>query len=598
MGHGFLHLSLVFLGAAILFVPLFQRLGLGSVLGYLLAGIVIGPGALGLVSNVEEILHFSEFGVVLLLFLIGLELEPSRLWKLRVPIFGTGGLQVLGVGVLVGLGFKIFGWSSEASAVVGMGFALSSTAIAVQVMKERSWLESTGGSSAFSVLLFQDIAVIPMLALLPLLAASDASNEAAPLSWVGSLKVLGIFVGLILFARYGLRHVLRIVAGSHLREVFTALALFLVVGMSALMTSLGLSMGLGAFMAGVMLANSEYRHALETDLEPFKGLLLGLFFISVGMSVNLEVVTESPGLVVGIAGLGMLIKLVYQYALASVFKLPPSQRLAFSAVLSQVGEFAFVLFGAATALGILSAQQSGQLIAATALTMLLSPLLLIVQAKWDARQIGEKPAEDKIENESPTVIIAGFGRFGQIIGRLLFARGLKATVIDHEPDQVELLRQFGFKVYYGDATRIELLEAAGLRHAKALVVAIDDPDEALKLVDVVRKDFPEVQIYSRARNVRHLYDLMDRKLAGIERENFEGSLSLGRKILVGLGFSPHEAWRAANRFRRHNYDMIDDLYRLRDDRELMVAKAKQARADLEKMFERDQSELKPNETQW
>ncbi len=597
MSHGFLHLSLVFLGAAVMFVPIFQRLGLGSVLGYLIAGIVIGPGVLGLVTNVEEILHFSEFGVVLLLFLIGLELEPSRLWKLRVPIFGMGGLQVLGTGLLVGLCFKIWGWSWMASAVVGMGFSLSSTAIAVQVMKERAWMDTTGGGSAFSVLLFQDLAVIPMLALLPFMATSSA-QDADPMTFVGTIKVLGIFTALVFFTRFGLRPLLRLVAGSHLREVFTALALFLVVGMSALMTSLGLSMGLGAFMAGVMLANSEYRHALETDLEPFKGLLLGLFFISVGMSVNLNVVMETPGLVLGMAVLATLIKLVYHLGLARIFQLPSSQRWGFAAVLSQVGEFAFVLFGAAATLGILSAQQSGQLIAATALTMLLSPLVLILQAKWDAKNGSVKPPEDQIENEHPSVIIAGFGRFGQIVGRLLFARGLKATVVDHEPDQIELLRQFGFKVYYGDATRLELLEAAGLREAKVLVVAIDDPDEALKLVDLVRKEFPNVKIYSRARNLRHLYDLMDRNLAGIERETFESSLSLGRKVLVGLGVDPHEAWRATNQFRRHNYDMIADLHQLRSDRELMVAKAKQSRADLEQMFQRDQAELRSHESHW
>ncbi len=514
-----------------------------------------------------------------------------------MPIFGTGGLQVLGSGLIVALCFKALGWDWSASAVVGMGFSLSSTAIAVQVMKERAWLETTGGSSAFSVLLFQDLAVIPMLAVLPLIATTAAS-DAAPLTFLGVLKVLGIFAGLIVFARFGLRPLLRLVAGSHLREVFTALSLFLVVGMSALMTSLGLSMGLGAFMAGVMLANSEYRHALETDLEPFKGLLLGLFFISVGMSVNLEVVAESPWQVLGMAMFATLVKLIYQRGLAHVFSLPRSQSWGFSAVLAQVGEFAFVLFGAAAALGILSPTQSGQLIAATALTMLLSPLVLILQAKWDARTGSVKPPEDKIENEHPEVMIAGFGRFGQIVGRLLFARGLRATVVDHEPDQIELLRQFGFKVYYGDATRLELLEAAGLREAKVLVVAIDDPAEALKLVDLVQKEFPEVKIYSRARNLRHLYDLMDRKLAGIERETFEASLSLGRKVLVGLGVSPHEAWQATNQFRRHNYDMIEDLHQLRNDRELMVAKAKQSRADLEQMFQRDQSSLQNPDSHW
>lgn len=598
MNHGFLYLSLIFLTSAVVFVPLFQRLGLGSVLGYLVAGIVIGPSVLGLVSNVEEILHFSEFGVVLLLFLIGLELEPKRLWKLRLPIFGTGGLQVLGCGLLFTLIFKLFGWSWSAALIVGMGFSLSSTAIAVQVMKERGWMETSGGSSAFSVLLFQDLAVIPMLAALPLLITTTSTASTSSWSGEDTLKVTAIMVVLILFSRYGLRPLLKLVAGIHLREVFTALALLLVVGMSALMSYLGLSMGLGAFLAGVILASSEYRHALESDLEPFKGLLLGLFFISVGMSVNLDIVAQSPGFVAGMALLACIAKLIYHRLLAKWFKVPQNQSWGFAAVLAQVGEFAFVLFGAATAIGILSNEQSGQLIASTALTMLLSPIILIIQAKLEAKGEKQKAPADEVANDKPAVIIAGFGRFGQIIGRLLYSEGLKATVIDYEPDQIELLRQFGFKVYYGDATRLELLESAGLAGAKALVVAIDDTKEALKLIDLVQHHFPNLKIFSRARNVQHLYDLMDRNIAGIERETFESSLTLGSKVLVGLGLHPHQAWKAANRFRRHNYDMIDDLYKVRGDQKELTARAKEARKELEKMFARDTEGLKTNETHW
>lgn len=607
MNHGFLHSAVIFLTCAVIAVPIFKRLGLGSVLGYLVGGIVIGPFGLALISNVEDILHFSEFGVVLFLFLIGLELEPKRLWSLRLPIFGLGSLQVvLNAAVMGGVAYAL-GWAWPAALIAGLGLALSSTAIALQMIKDRNQLLTHAGNSGFSILLFQDIAVIPILALLPLLGETAETARVGAEGAAGFMKfakTAAVLIAVIAVGRYTTRPLFRFIASARLREVFTATALLLVVSMAALMANLELSMGLGAFMAGVLLADSEYRHALETDIEPFKGLLLGLFFISVGMSIDLPAVGRQPGLVAGIVGGVVAIKFVVHYGLARLFSIPRPAAPFFALVLAQVGEFAFVLFAAAKAAGVLSEQAAAPLIAASALSMLASPLLLFAFERWlepwmkSLGDQGTEPVADAIENQHPAVIIAGFGRFGQIVGRLLYANGVKATVLDHEPDQIELLRRFGFKVYFGDATREDLLEAAGIRDAKILVVAIDDGDEALRLIDLAQKQFPHLKIYARARNVQHAYKLMDREIAGWERETFESSLRLGTEVLKGLGWPAHPAWRAANRFRDHNLTMLSELRGLRDNQADLVARAKQARTDLEKMFEREKSRLDGLQSGW
>jgi glutathione-regulated potassium-efflux system ancillary protein KefC len=603
MSHGFLYSALIFLACAVVFVPICQRLGLGSVLGYLLGGIAIGPWGFGLIANVEDILHFSEFGIVLFLFLIGLELEPKRLWSLRVPIFGLGTLQVLlntiaftGAGILLG-------WSWQTSLLAGMGFALSSTAIALQVLKEKNTLQSKAGNSAFSILLFQDIAVIPMIAILPLLVLNSGVGEQAVNAdpkWVGLLRMAGIFIAVIFVGRLATRPVLRIVASTRLREIFTAFALLLIVAMSALMQFLGLSMGLGAFVAGVLLADSEYRHALETDIEPFKGLLLGLFFISVGMSIDIGSVRESPLLIAGMVAAIMATKFTIHYGLGRMFGLGRGPTPHFSLVLSQVGEFAFVLFASAKAVGVLDGHTAAPLVAATALSMLMSPIALAGFDKWLAPRLDKKskPEPDVIENSHPEVIIAGFGRFGQIIGRLLYANGIGATVLDHEPDQIELLRKFGFKIYYGDATREDLLHAAGARDAKILVVAIDDAEASIKLVDLAKKEFPNLRIYARARNVQHVYQLLERKVEVIERETFEASLRLGRGVLQGLGWPAHPAWVAANTFRDHNNQIIHEMSSMRASQEDLISYVKQSRLDLEKMFEREKQRRQNAEAGW
>ncbi len=587
--------ALVYLAAAVVAVPLAKRLGLGSVLGYLLAGMAIGPWGLRLISGVEDILGFSEFGVVLLLFLIGLELEPKRLWALRRPIFGWGGLQVgactaalFGFGLLLDIGWKV-------ALIAALGLSLSSTAIVLATLEERNLKNTPAGSAGFSILLFQDIAAIPMIALVPLLGI--AAHEDNGIDWPGILKTAGVFAILIVSGRHLVRPVLRIMAKTELREIFTSFALLLVIAIGWLMHSVGLSMALGTFLAGVLLADSEYRHALESDLEPFKGLLLGLFFTAVGMSVDFGVLLKQPELV-GMLVLALLgIKVAVMYLLAKLFRIARGQQLLFALLLSQGGEFAFVVFGAAADARVFRPETASLLIVVVALSMVATPLLLVLHEKFIAprfRQVKKRPA-DKIEPEQDPIIIAGFGRFGQIVGRLLLANRIRATVLDHDPDQVDLLRKYGFKVFYGDATRADLLRAAGAQHARILVVAIDNIEDSLALVDIVRRDFPHLKILARARNLTHTYDLMDRGVTIVERETFEASLQLGGRILQEMGFDEARAQDVVNKFRAYNRKALLDIYPYHKDQHRMISIAKQGRKELEDMFASDAAALQAEE---
>lgn len=597
MDHGLLQSALIFLLSAITIVPIFQKLGLGSVIGYLVAGIIVGPACLGFFQNVEEIFHFSELGVVLLLFIIGLELEPKKFWKLRKSIFGMGALQMILITSITGLTCIALGLNSVVGVVAGLAFTMSSTAIAMQILRENNFLPTTAGQSAFSILLFQDLSVIPILAILPLLGDSTTSGD---LSYMKIAKMLGS-VGLVfLVGKFFLRTILRKIAELHSREMFTALALLLVLGVSYLMSQVGLSMGLGAFLAGVLLANSEYRHALETDIEPFKGLLLGLFFISVGMGLDLGIVFHEPLLTFGILFGVLFLKIASHLAITNVFKTPSPQRIPFSIVLSQVGEFSFVIFALAKSIGLLTTFQSSLFNAVAACSMLTTSLLWWINEKLIAPRFEntESKKYDTVLNDNPEVIIAGFGRVGQIVGRLLYTQRIKATVLDHEPDQIELLRKFGFKVYYGDATRVDLLEAAGAGEAKIIVVAIDDVDEAIKLVDLVKEHFPHLKIISRARNVSHVYQLLDRDIAIFERESLDSSLRLGIRVLQQLGWAAHPAFRAAQRFRAHDVALLYELHKNRGDMESLTAKAKEARKQLEDIFEREEQSLNARDSGW
>lgn len=582
--------AVVYLSAAVVAVPLAARLGLGSVLGYLAAGCVIGPFGLGLVQDVASILHFAEFGVVLMLFLIGLELDPTRLWQMRRAVFGGGALQMgLCGALLVGAGFAAsLPW--RGALIAGLAVALSSTAIAVQTMKERGLLGAPLGRAAFGILLFQDIAAIPLVGVVPLLAVEVAGHTGS--RWVGFAKVVAAIVGVVVLGRYATRPALRYIAKTGLRELSTAFALLLVVGIAQVMELVGVSMGLGAFLAGVLLASSEYRHALETDIEPFKGLLMGLFFIAVGMSIDFGLLRSQPALVLGLVAGFTLLKGGALLGVARGLGLAGPQRAMFAAVMAQGGEFAFVVFGVARAARILPGDWDKLLTLTVALSMALTPLLVMGAAALE-RRAGAKSArpDDAVEDEDAPVILAGFGRFGQIVGRLLFASGLRATVLDHDPDGIDILRRFGFRIFYGDATRLDLLEAAGAARAKVLVNTIDDVETSLRLVDLVRHHFPHLKIVSRARNITHWFALRDRGVELVEREMFEGALVAGRRALEVLGVGAHEAFERAAKFRRHNVASLESMRALGGDADMRRAAARAARDQLEQQFERDRVEL-------
>jgi glutathione-regulated potassium-efflux system ancillary protein KefC len=601
MEHGtsWLQSSLVYLGAAVLAVPLARLLGLGSIIGYLGAGIVIGPWGLKLVTDAQAMLHFAEFGVVLMLFLVGLELEPRRLWSLRRPIFGWGSVQlfgsaavIMGVAMLAGVDWRL-------ALVAGLGLGMSSTAIGLGALNERNLMNTTAGSSVLSVALLQDMAAIPILAIVPLLVVDGTAGTDGG-GWLGAAKALGVIAGIILGGRLLLRPALRWIARSDTPEIFTAAALLLVVATAALMQSVGLSMALGAFLAGVLLAESEYRRELETDLEPFKGLLLGLFFMAVGMSIDFAVVLAQPG-VVALVVLGFLIvKALVLAAMARAMPVPLAEAPVFAILLAQGGEFGFVVFQAAQGAGVIGAQASSLLVAAVALSMLLTPLLLVLTDRFLAPRLalraqGDKPAEIAEEQHSP-VIICGFGRYGQIVGRLINASGFSATVLDHSAENVSSIRRFGWPAFYGDATRLDLLRVAGADRARVIVVAIDDVDQSLAVVDLAREHFPQATLVARARNVTHWYGLHERGVQHIERETLDSALMSGRSVLELMGIERHSARNAALRFRQHSIDMLHQMAPHQGDVKKLIAVATQGRRELEELWSRERDQRQTQKT--
>ena len=589
--------GLMYLSAAVLAVPLAKALGLGSIIGYLAAGIAIGPWGLGLVSNVQDILHFAEFGVVLMLFLVGLELQPSRLWAMRRPIFGTGSAQVLGCAAVLFAAGWLAGLPWRISLVAALGLALSSTAIALQVLAERNLMRTSSGRAGFSILLFQDVAAIPILALLPLLgaAAGAGDDHSAGEVLLEALKIVGVIGAIVLGGRLLLRPLLRWIAKSRTPEILTAASLLLVVGIAYLMVMVGLSMALGAFLAGVLLADSEYRSELEADIEPFKGLLLGLFFIAVGMSIDFGVLMRSPWLMAGIL-LGFLaLKALVIYTLAKVAGVPYQERPVFTLLLAQGGEFAFVVFQAAAGAQVFSAETASLLIGAVALSMLISPLLLVLVDRALLRRYAQlKPAappEQEIsEPQEAPVIIAGFGRYGQIVARVMLAQGIPTTVLDHSVEILEIARAFGYRVFYGDATRLDLLRIAGAEHARVLVVAVDDPEQSLKIVTLARKHFPQLQVVARARDLTHWNALRDLGVTLVQRELFESSLASARTVLELMGQSPTLAQEMTRRFREHNIALADRMYPHHKDRAKMVAVAREGRAQLAEQMAKERQE--------
>jgi monovalent cation:proton antiporter-2 (CPA2) family protein len=576
----------IFLLTAVLIVPIFQRLKLGAVLGYLAAGMVIGPWGLGVIANVESTLNFSEFGVVLLLFLIGLELEPRRLWTLRNSVFGLGGAQVAATGAVIGLLALAAGFPWQAALIIGLGCAMSSTALVMTSLSERGQLLTRYGRESFAILLFQDLAVIPLLAILPLLAAVQGHDGNR---WLAAAKGIAVIAVFIAGSRLLIRPALKFIAINRSREVFTAAALLLVIGTALIMEKIGLSMSLGAFLAGVLLADSEFRHELEADIEPFKGLLLGLFFMAVGMSANLTLVWSEPFTLFGLAAAMMLIKFAVMYAIsrATGASNDTAQRLAVA--LAQGGEFAFVLFAAATGLGVFDQDTSQLLIMAVTVSLLFAPLLMVAHdrliTRWQDRT--SIPEYDVIDGPGNPVIIAGFGRVGQIVSRVLRMCGIPFTALEVNYQQVDFVRRFGSKIYFGDATRLDLLLAAKTGQAKLFVLAIDDVEASLKTAALVRQHFPGLPILARARNRTHHFQLRDLGIKMIYRETFLTSIAVAQQALLDLGFTAAAAERAVALFRRHDEELIEVQHAVHHDEAQLIQNTQLATEQLKSLFEAD-----------
>ncbi|MDB4929110.1 MAG: Glutathione-regulated potassium-efflux system protein KefB [Myxococcaceae bacterium] len=580
--------SAIFLAAAVLAVTLFQRIGLGSVLGYLVAGALIGPSGLGLVREVHETLHLAEFGVVLLLFVIGLELQPSRLWKMRRDVFGLGSAQVVITALLVGGAAVALGARPAAAVAIGVGLAMSSTALGTQLLGEKHELGTAHGRTAFAVLLFQDVAAIPALALIPLLGAATAPATRSPALQVA--LVAGVIAALVIGGRLLLRPAFRVVANAHSHELSTASALLVVVGTAMVMRAVGLSMALGAFIAGVLLADSEYRHELEANIEPFKGLLLGLFFMAVGMSANLRVITARPLAVLGLA-LGLVAaKALVLVLLGRLVGLPPRARASLGVALSQGGEFAFVIFTVAETAGVLGRATAELLVVVVTLSMVLTPLLFQLRdAVFRRLDAGGVPrAFDAIDDDGSRVIIAGFGRFGQVVGRVLRLKRIPFTALDASATHVDFVRRFGNKIHYGDASRVDLLRAAGAERASVFVLAIDDFEGSMRALRAVQGAFPKLRVVARARNRQHAYALLAAGVETVIRENFAGSLEAARATLEELGVERADARRTVRRFGAYDEKMVRETYAQRDDEKALIESSKKYAEELERIFQQDE----------
>ena len=595
-GQTLLTAGVVYLFAAVVAVPIAARLGIGAVLGYLLAGIAIGPWGMGFISDVEEILHFSELGVVFLMFIIGLELNPSKLWQLRRSIFGVGAAQVIFSAAVLGGLLWLTDFSWQGAMIGGIGLAMSSTAMALQLMRDKGMNRSEAGQLGFSVLLFQDIAVIPALAMVPLLAGGDSGH----IDWQSvGMKVLA-FAGMLIGGRFLLRPIFRFIAASGVREVFTAASLLLVLGSALFMDSLGVSMALGTFIAGILLAESEYRHELEIAIEPFKGLLLGLFFISVGMALNLGVLyTHILEIVIGVVVL-VMVKTLVLYVLGRIYGLRSSERLQFAGVLSQGGEFAFVLFSAASSAKLFSGDQLPLLLVTVTLSMMTTPLLMQGIDKILVHRFNEPDDNEEkpyVEDDKPQVIVVGFGRFGQVIGRLLMANQKRITVLERDISAVSLMRKYGYKVYYGDATELELLRAAGAGNAQSIVITCNAPEDTMTIVHLCQQHFPHLQIMARARGRVEAHELLQAGVTQFSRETFSSALELGRKALMSVGMHPHQAHRAQLHFRRLDMRMLRELMPAQPD-SATISRVREARRELEDIFQAEMQHEKRRYDGW
>jgi monovalent cation:H+ antiporter-2, CPA2 family len=600
MEDSFLLTALIFLGAAVICVPIAKKAGMGTVLGYIIAGILIGPFVFGFVGEEgQDIMHAAEFGVVMMLFLIGLELDPKEFWKLRKSIAGLGAFQLMITAVILGaIGHFLLGFSHATSLAVSLALAMSSTAIVMQTLKEKGITRSSGGQASFSVLLFQDIMVIPILAILPLLAESGphTSSESHSLidgypGWIQTLFVVSAVGTILVFGKYIVVPFLRIISKTRLREMFTASALLLIISVAYLMQLVGLSPALGAFIAGVVLANSEFKHELESDVEPFKGLVLGLFFIGVGATINFTLIINQPVLIIGLVLLIMAVKGMVLFAAGKFAGLRSDQNILFTVMLSQVGEFAFVLLTFGFNLQVIDKYWTETLMAATALSMTITPLLVAINEKlidpyFGVKESATQKQADPIE-EKHAVILAGFGHFGSTIGRFLRANGIEATILDNDSDRVELLRKMGFKVYYGDATRLDLLRSAGAENAKMLIAAIDSPTVNNELISIAHKHFPKMEIMARARNRYDAYDMIDMGVKGIYRETLYTSVHMAIDVLKKLGFRSYTATRKGLEFIRYDEAALHKLAKHRHEITEYVLSVREQIEQQEKLLSED-----------
>ncbi len=581
----------LFLAAAVFVVPLFKKLGLGTVIGYLVAGIIIGPFGLRLVTDVDSILHFSELGVVLLLFIIGLELQPSRLWVLRRSVFGLGSAQIVATTIFVAGIAWLLGQGTFAALIIGAGLAMSSTAFVLQTLAERNELTTRHGREAFSILLFQDLAVIPLLAILPLLATSTGDSTPGT-DWSEALRGLVVILLMIGIGRQVLRLLFRVVAHHGNREIFTAAALLVVIGTALLMSQVGLSKPLGAFIAGVLMSDSEFRHELEAELEPFKGLLLGLFFIAVGMSVNIGLILALPGTLTGLVLALLVVKFAALFFISRITSGNTDTARNLGIAMAGGGEFAFVLFNLARQQQLIPGEIVDLLLVVVTLSLMLAPFLFLLNdrilSNWVKQQA--EPEYDRIDETGNPVIIFGFGRVGQVIARILHMRGIKFTALEINPAQVDFVRKFGNKIYYGDATRLDLLRSAKVENAKLCVLAINNIEASVRVAELLRRHYPDIPIFARARNRLHCYKLMDLNVQVLYRDTFYSSLVLAKSILLGLGFPAQEAERTVNLFREHDEKLIKQQHAIYQDEQALVEIALKSRAELQSLFESDDSE--------
>lgn len=592
----FLFPIFIFLAAACIIVPIASRFKLGSVLGYLVVGILIGPFGFKWIGNAEQIMSFAEFGVIMMLFLIGLELEPETLWRLRKAIIGLGSLQVILTSAILTCFGMLLGYDWRVSLAVGMALSLSSTALVLQMLQEKDLMRTTTGETSFAVLLFQDIAVIPILIIMPLLVANGVTPvhdsgllDALP-GWAQAAIIAGVIGTVIVVGHYLSHYFFYLIAQTNLREVFTATSLALIVGITLLMQAIGISPGLGAFIAGVVLANSEYKRTLEVDIEPFKGLLLGLFFISVGMRMDFTIFAQNPRYLLAIVSLFIIVKAIVLLVLGRFFGLTRLQNIGIALSLSQGSEFAFVLFQFAHTSRVITETMANFFILAVALSMVATPLLMLIYTRFVIpRFMSSLPPRYDAIDEQNSVILAGYGRFGQIIGRFLTAQGIKLTILENDPEQIELLRKFGFKGYFGDASRLDLLKNAGADKAKLLIVAVDDADTNLEIAKLAKQEFPHLTVYSRARNRRHAYELHKAGVDYFKRETFDSSLAMAQEVMKFLGHNPETMRRKAYTFKQHDELALVKSFEFFEKEHELISFSQQSAGELERILQEDRA---------